>query len=135
MPTDQIVLGGSTSKRFGGRTMSNSLETVMPVIMGFGKLVFGGGGFIALYFAAANWITGRRTHILTVYKETFQLLDAPGMREARSYVYSLAKEISNSVGGPSDGRQTFRVENWNTIELHRSNPSYPVWKEHRQKAE
>jgi hypothetical protein len=46
-------------------------------------------GFTAFFIACANWISGRRAHLLQVYTEIFKLLDKPDMRVARSEVYKL----------------------------------------------
>jgi hypothetical protein len=44
---------------------------------------------IALFVASASWITGRRTHLLQVFRDTFNILDTKSMRKARRYVYTL----------------------------------------------
>jgi hypothetical protein len=91
------------------------------------KTLFNTGGALALYFAAAQLATRRRAHLLEIYSMTFEMLDTPEMREARKYVYKMAKE--------EVPRRAFVDEHWQDLDKHAQDPNFETWRRHRDMAE
>lgn len=89
------------------------------------KLLLASGGFIALFFAAAQLATRRRAHLLEIYRAVFEMLDASQMRDARKYVYSIEDSM----------RKVFENEHWQDLAKYKTDPNYAEWKKHREMAE
>lgn len=87
-------------------------------------------GVIALFFACASWITGRRSHFLNIYTETFKLFDLPEMREARSYVYKLRSKDDKDTKSIDD---LIKNEHWAEKDFDKleGEKDFDKWKKHK----
>ena len=85
------------------------------------------GGIFTLFFTAAQLATRRRAHLLEIYKFAFDMLDSQEMRDARKYVYKIAKE--------EVPRNIFESEHWQDLEVSEKGSDFETWKRHRDMAE
>jgi hypothetical protein len=116
--------------------MEELLMTTLDKIDIIYKIIMACLGFTAFFIACANWISGRRAHLLHVYTEIFDLLDKPEMRDARSYVTKLReKDESTQRIEALMEKEHWVDKNFYQLSKDPNFPDYKKWKINRDMVE
>jgi hypothetical protein len=88
-------------------------------------LLLGGTGALALFFTAYQSATRRRAHMLEVFRQVFNMMDASDVadiRDARRFVYQVH-------------RTAYQAEHWLELDNYKNDHNYHTWKINYARAE